>query len=94
LTGGLKGVFDVEQIVDLLHSEGAIDTFVCEIPKELCYADHIVIVTGRSVRHRLALAQLVRKVFKKKMRKTDMVPRIEGDGTANQADWLAMDLGT
>jgi len=87
-------VYDIEQLVDLLHTEGAIDMFVCEIPKELCYADQIVIITGRSVRHRLALAALVRKVFKHKRHPSDDLPRIEGDGTPGQADWLAMDLGS
>ncbi|CAB3371579.1 Hypothetical predicted protein [Cloeon dipterum] len=93
LTRGVRGVFDIEHLVDVLHSEGAIDLFVCQVPDELCYADQIVIVTGRSVRHRISLAQLVRRVFKKKRNSSDILPRVEGTTNGGQADWLAMDLG-
>ncbi|XP_059484952.1 uncharacterized protein LOC132202201 [Neocloeon triangulifer] len=93
LTRGVRGVYDIEQLVDVLHSEGAIDLFVCKIPEELCYADHIAIITGRSVRHRIALAQLVRRVYKRKRNTNDIVPRIEGEADSGKAEWLAMDLG-
>jgi ribosomal silencing factor RsfS len=94
ISGGIQGVFDVEQLVDLLQSEGAVDLCVIKLPIELKYAEHLVIVTGRSARHRKALAQLVRRVFKKKSLPSEHIPRIEGahsDGT--NFDWLAMDLG-
>lgn len=87
-------MFDVEQIVDLLRSDGAIDIFVAELPEDLRYAEHLVIVTGRSGRHRKALAQLVRRVYKKKRVSSDLIPRIEGDhADGTNVDWIAMDLG-
>ncbi|KAF4518032.1 hypothetical protein B566_EDAN009265 [Ephemera danica] len=94
LERGLHGVFDAEQLVELLQCDGALDVCVIKLPVELKYAEHLVIVTGRSARHRKALAQLVRRVYKKKCLQTESIPRIEGahaDGT--NFDWLAMDLG-
>lgn len=37
-----------------------------------------------------ALAEIVRKVFKKKRKSTDILPRIEGE---TSSDWMALDLG-
>jgi ribosomal silencing factor RsfS len=92
--GGDHGVFDVKQLVDLLESDGALNTFVVKLPEELRYAEHLVIVTGRSGRHRHALAQLVRRIYKKKRLSTDQIPRIEGDHVnGTNLDWIAMDLG-
>lgn len=94
ISGGQHGVFDVQQLVDLLQSDGALDVFVAKLPEDIKYAEHIVVVTGRSGRHRKALAQLVRRVFKKKRLPTDQIPRIEGDHlNGTSLDWVAMDLG-
>lgn len=57
---------------------------------ELSYADYIVIVTGRSNKHMKALASFVRKVYKLKKYKTDILVKIEGK---NSKDWIALDLG-
>lgn len=57
---------------------------------ELSYADYIVIVTGRSNKHMKALASFVRKVYKLKKHKTDILVKIEGK---NSKDWIALDLG-
>jgi ribosomal silencing factor RsfS len=43
----LTGVFDLEELVDLLRAENAEDTAVIAVPKEMNYADHLVIVTAR-----------------------------------------------
>ncbi|KAK2580922.1 hypothetical protein KPH14_005991 [Odynerus spinipes] len=44
----------------------------------------------KSQRHMNALAEYVRKVYKLKMHKKDIVPKIEG---AKSKDWIALDLG-
>lgn len=53
--------------------------------------DYICIVSARSKRHILALAEFVRKVYKKKCYKSDPIPRIEGK---DSDEWMALDLGT
>lgn len=48
-------------------------------------------VSARSKRHIRALAEFVRKVYKKKCHKNDYIPRIEGK---DSEEWIALDLGT
>lgn len=48
------------------------------------------ITTGKSPKHMQAIAQFVRRVYKHKRDKSDVVPRLEGE---NSKDWLALDLG-
>lgn len=50
----------------------------------------MVVITARSHRHMKAMAEFVRKMYKIKRRKGDLIPKIEGK---NSEDWLAMDLG-
>ncbi|XP_073838877.1 ribosomal silencing factor RsfS-like protein, 312 [Musca autumnalis] len=90
LKRGVNGVFDVEDLVDVLRKESAEDIFVCSVPKELKYVDHMVICSGRSYRHMLATAEFVRRVYKMKRQKGDILPKIEGE---KSRDWMAMDLG-
>lgn len=90
LERGVNGVFDVEDLVDVLRLENAEDIFVCTVPKEFKYVDYMVIVTGRSYRHMLATAQFVRRVYKKKCYPGEILPKIEGETCK---DWMAMDLG-
>lgn len=47
-------------------------------------------VTGRTYRHRRAMAQFVRKMFKLKRQTGDILPKIEGELSK---EWMAMDLG-
>ncbi|KAK6632151.1 hypothetical protein RUM44_007181 [Polyplax serrata] len=86
---GLTGVYDIEDLVELLRRENAVDMFVARIPKEFQYADYIIVVTGKSNRHMVAMAEFVRKVFKRKMSKGDIIPKIEGKYSK---DWIALDL--
>lgn len=88
--GGLNGVFEIDDLVEVLRRDHADEIFVCRVPAELKYVDYICIVSGRSHRHRAAMAQFVRKMFKLKRRPSEPIPRIEG---ANSKDWMAMDLG-
>jgi len=49
-----------------------------------------VIVTGKSVRHMLGMAEFVRRVYKYKMKPGEIPPMIEGK---KSRDWIALDLG-
>ncbi|KAH8259635.1 hypothetical protein KR026_008184 [Drosophila bipectinata] len=90
VSGGVHGVFDVEDLVELLRKENVDDIFVCSVPEDLKYVDHMVICSGRSYRHMLSTAEFVRRMFKIKRVKGDILPRIEG---GKSRDWMAMDLG-
>ncbi|XP_023164116.1 mitochondrial assembly of ribosomal large subunit protein 1 [Drosophila hydei] len=90
LKRGIRGVFDVEDLVELLRKENVDDIFVCYVPEELKYVDHLVVCSARSYRHMLATAEFVRRMFKIKRSKGDILPRIEGE---KSRDWMAMDLG-
>lgn len=52
----------------------------------------MVIVTGKSARHLLAMATHVRRLFKNKKHPNDKIPDIEGKAKKNE-DWFALDLG-
>lgn len=73
-----------------MRRDNAENIFVCTIPKELKYVDYMVVITARSHRHMKAMAEFVRKMYKIKRRKGDIIPKIEGK---NSDEWLAMDLG-
>ncbi|KAI8427633.1 hypothetical protein MSG28_002116 [Choristoneura fumiferana] len=90
LTRGKTGVFEIEDLVVLLQRENSKDIFVATVPQSINYVDYICIVSARSKRHILALAEFVRKVYKKKCYKSDSIPRIEGKGSD---EWMALDLG-
>ncbi|PSN37790.1 hypothetical protein C0J52_13364 [Blattella germanica] len=90
LERGIRGVYDIEDLVNLLKKERAEDLSVISIPSDINYVDYIVIVTGKSTRHMSALAQFVRKVYKRKKKPSDIIPRIEGE---HSKDWMALDLG-
>lgn len=92
LERGLRGVFEVDELVAILRDQSAEDIVVIEMPKELGYADQMIIVSGRSRRHILAMATFVRLLFKKKRHETDMIPAIEGKKTKSDS-WFALDLG-
>ncbi|KAJ1522230.1 hypothetical protein ONE63_002538 [Megalurothrips usitatus] len=89
---GLHGVFDTEELVSILKDQKADNIVVIHMPQDLGYADHMIIISGRSSRHLLAMATYVRRVFKKKMHKNDKIPIIEGQRNKSE-DWLALDLG-
>ncbi|XP_053602984.1 uncharacterized protein LOC128670964 [Plodia interpunctella] len=90
LERGKLGVFDIEDLVDLLHRENSKDVFVATVPREIHYVDYICVVSGRSKRHIQALAEFVKKVYKKKRYQSDLIPRIEGK---DSDEWVALDLG-
>ncbi|XP_012532435.1 uncharacterized protein LOC105834474 [Monomorium pharaonis] len=90
LNHGITGVFDIEDLFELLERDKAKDIFVASVPKEYAYVDYIVVVTGNSRKHMNALATFVRKVYKLKKYQTESIPKIEGE---NSKDWMALDLG-
>ncbi|EFA03531.2 uncharacterized protein LOC658939 [Tribolium castaneum] len=90
LERGVNGVYNIEDLIEVLHSENAEDIFVAAVPKEIQYVEYICVVTGKSHKHMKAIAQFVRMIYKKKMHKTDLIPKLEGE---NSKDWLALDLG-
>ncbi|XP_035743231.1 uncharacterized protein LOC118451127 isoform X1 [Vespa mandarinia] len=90
LNRGKQGVYDIEDLISVLQKDNAKDIFVISVPKEYMYVNYIVIVTGKSQKHMSALAAYIRKIFKLKMHKKDIIPKIEG---AKCKDWIALDLG-
>ncbi|XP_075212149.1 ribosomal silencing factor RsfS-like protein, 312 [Lycorma delicatula] len=90
LERGVSGVFDIEDLVKVLQRENAKDIFVVSLPSYLRYVDYIVVVTGRSLKHMLGLAEFVRRLYKIKRNKTDLIPKLEGE---TSKDWHAIDLG-
>ncbi|XP_014282081.1 ribosomal silencing factor RsfS isoform X2 [Halyomorpha halys] len=90
LTRGFTGVFDIEELVHYLKEDNAKDIFVVKVPTELKYVDYFVVVSGKSRRHILGLAEYIRGLFKRKRHSSDVIPAIEGK---DSSDWIAMDLG-
>ncbi|XP_068903268.1 uncharacterized protein [Tenebrio molitor] len=90
LERGKNGVYEIEDLVDVLRRENAEDIFVASVPNDIKYVDYMCIVSGKSHRHMKAIAQFVRKIYKKKMHKTDLIPILEGEASK---DWMALDLG-
>lgn len=88
--GGVRGVFDIEDLVHVLQIENAEDIFVAEVPPEIKYIEHICLVNGKSQKHMQAIIQFVRKVYKQKRNDGDVIPRTEG---GESKDWIALDLG-
>lgn len=88
--GGINGVFEIEDLVDVLRREKAKNLFVMKFPKDYKYVDYLCICNGISYRHMLGMVHYVRKVFKMKRQTGDIIPKIEGE---KSKDWIAMDLG-
>ncbi|CRK95911.1 CLUMA_CG009357, isoform A [Clunio marinus] len=90
LNRGITGVFDIQDLVEVLRKENARDLFVVKVPSEIKYVDYICLVTGFSYRHMLGMAHFARKCYKMKRGPGDIIPKIEGE---KSKDWIAMDLG-
>nr|SVE85658.1 EOG090X0AI9 [Daphnia pulicaria] len=90
LERGITGVFDIEEFVDILSQQKLDKIVVIAVPPELNYVDYMVITTGRSPKQMTAIAEFIRKVFKRRRFETDPLPVIEGK---DNKDWIALDLG-
>ena len=89
---GERGVFELEEIVELLTSERVADLAVIRIPAERKYADYMVVGPASSSRHNTTVSNLIVSVYKRKMWEWDPVPRIEGHKDTSSG-WNAIDMG-
>jgi ribosome silencing factor RsfS/YbeB/iojap len=90
LTRGETGVFDVEEVVELLNMEKMRDVAVIKIPAQLQYCDYMILASAISSRHLDAVTQYFKKMYKVKKDKNDPVLIIEGEKTSK--DWKVMDM--
>ena len=77
-------------MVEILRKEKAKDICVVAVPPEYQYVDYMVIVSGKSLKHLTAMAEFIKKLYKRKKAESDYFPVIEGK---NSHDWMAIDLG-
>lgn len=89
LERGRTGVFDIEELVDFLREENARDIVVIQVPPEMRYVGYMVVVTSLSQRHINALAETIRRIYKKKKNRKDPSLICEGKST----NWMALDMG-
>lgn len=52
-------MFDVEEMVAVLQDENGIDIQVIDIPPEIRFVDHMVVVSAKSLRHMRAMASSI-----------------------------------
>lgn len=90
LERGSTGVYDIEEFVEILRGEKLEDIVTIAVPKKFQYVDYMVITTCKSPRQMLAVAEFIRKIFKRRCSSEDELPVIEG---VDNKDWIAMDLG-
>ena len=67
LAGGVSGVFDIDELVDVLRRENCFDIIALTVPRHINYVDYIVVTSCRSSKHVVAVAEFTRKLFKQKM---------------------------
>lgn len=89
LERGRTGVFDIEELVEFLREENARDIVVIQVPPEIKYVSYMVVVTSLSQRHINALAETIRRIYKKKKNRKDPSLICEGKST----NWVALDMG-
>ncbi|KAH7981823.1 hypothetical protein HPB52_001178 [Rhipicephalus sanguineus] len=90
LKRGETGVFEVEELVDILREEKLSDIAVITVPKEMAYADYLVLATAISPRQARGVTEFLRKLYKRKKDSTDPNLVIEGE---ESADWKVLDMG-
>uniref|UniRef100_A0A2A4JDR0 Mitochondrial assembly of ribosomal large subunit protein 1 n=1 Tax=Heliothis virescens TaxID=7102 RepID=A0A2A4JDR0_HELVI len=67
LERGKTGVFDIEDLVEILQRENSKDIFVATVPQDIRYVDYICVVSGRNNRH--ILGNIALHIFTDKARK-------------------------
>merc|ERR1719383_632666 len=91
---GIRGVFELEELLAVFKGEKMRDIAVIKVPETRFYSDYVVIGTGSNARHLHVTSQIIKKVYKKKYDPTkDPVPPIEGEKDKGASGWIAMDLG-
>jgi len=88
---GERGVFDIEELVEVLKAEKILDVAVITIPASRQYADYMVVGTARNTRHLRTVSSLIVSLFKKKRLPEDVVPKREGELDTNTG-WTALDM--
>jgi ribosomal silencing factor RsfS len=66
-SGGKKGVFDLEDILEILRDERMKDICVIEIPPEQQYAKYLVLATSFSARHLKSTSEYINKLVRNKI---------------------------
>ncbi|CAF1144100.1 unnamed protein product [Rotaria sordida] len=85
-----KGVFDLDDIVQILRDEHMKDICVIEISPEQQYARYLILATAFSARHLKSTSDYINKLYKAKKKPSDPYLSNEcRDGTR----WHAMDMG-
>lgn len=88
--GGVSGVYEIEDLVEVLHKNNASNIFVALVPANIRYVDYIVVASGKSQKHLMATAEFIHKLFKKKRKSSDSIPKIINK---KPTDWIALDMG-
>lgn len=86
---GVTGVFDIENIVDVLRSEKMNDICVISIPAEYQYCDYLVLATARSPKHLTAVIAYVRKLYK--LIKNPSDPHLKAT-IDDESNWRIIDM--
>ncbi|CAM4815721.1 unnamed protein product [Rotaria magnacalcarata] len=87
---GENGVFDLDDIVQLLRDERMKDICVIEIPPEQQYARYLILATAFSGRHLTSTSEYVNKLYKAKKKSSD--PYLSSN-CRDGSRWHAMDMG-
>lgn len=62
LTRGENGVFEMEELVEVLRDEKLTDIAVITVPKEMVYTDYLVLATALSPRHARGVSEFLKKL--------------------------------
>lgn len=62
LVGGEQGVFDLEEILQILRDERMRDLCVIEIPPDQQYARYLILATAFSARHLKSTSEYINKL--------------------------------
>ncbi|KAJ7322407.1 hypothetical protein JRQ81_018694 [Phrynocephalus forsythii] len=89
-TDPVPAAFTFQDIVAILRQENASDICVIQLPPEVNYSNHFIIVSGSSGRHLHAMAQYLLKMYKHTVKGCRTHVVIEGKDTD---DWLCIDFG-
>ncbi|KAJ8926248.1 hypothetical protein NQ314_021397 [Rhamnusium bicolor] len=63
LQRGKNGVYEIEDLVNVLRHENSEDVLVVKLAQEIKYVDYICVVSGKSQKHMQAIAQFVKKNY-------------------------------
>jgi len=88
---GVEGVFDLHEVMEVLHAETVTDIVCIRVPDEMNYADYLVIGSGFSSRHTQSVMEYVKKLHKGKRGKKD--PHCTIEGLDEDKEWLVVDMG-